>query len=296
MNKIAIMTDSSAILTAAEAKFYGIYLLPLNIVLKNNEIIADTKDNYVKYNIWAGIEDGTVTGTSQNNAEEMKKVFDQALLEHDHVLYIPVAANLSSQYESAKLVASQAPYKDRITVLKQYATACLLKFISIKAVQKVQSGHSLSQIIDFVYESANESYTAMTPGNLERMERSGRVNKILLKVLNFSRTKLLIRWGKKSKLVHFSLTIRNVVNGFAKQYHAFVKNKTSEYVLFLYGNKKQFPLNSVKAMQRLSQLNIKYHFVDFCGIFSVHAGVGLLGFYIMPLSLIPTNLMNPTTN
>ena len=173
MNRIAILTDSSADLTNEQLKEYNIDVIrmPINIdgvdYLDEIEIDYDTFVDKMKNN--------SICKTSQPRLGEFKEKVDQLLKEYDVVLSIPISKGLSGTYNSILTLSKE--YNDKLIVIDSNHIACLLGDLCIQTRMLLNKGKTPLEIKELI-ERDSYMWTCILPDDLIYLKRGGRISTV----------------------------------------------------------------------------------------------------------------------
>lgn len=123
---------------------------------------------------------GEMPTTMATNPEESKELFLKRVKNGEDVLHIAFASALSSSYQNACIAANEVleEYPDaRIVVIDSKAASMGEGIIVYKAVQKMESGCSMDECIEYVNSIIDHSAHHFTVDDLFHLHRGGRVSK-----------------------------------------------------------------------------------------------------------------------
>ncbi|AGM25445.1 DegV family protein [Spiroplasma chrysopicola] len=279
--KIAILTDSSAGFTDKEAKKYGIFVLPLHIILDNEIDIYDTDENREKFNFIETVRSG-ITKTSQASNGELMQKYDEILKDYDEIIHYPIAEKLSSQYATAYTISQEEDYKGKVHVVRNHTAAFALKQLVIYAQSLVAENKTVEEIISKTNEFEKESYMAMIPGSVDRLAKGGRVGKILISLISLLKIKVLIQWGETPKKIGTSRTINSLIETLVESFKNFASKVKETYQIFVLKTAECSPKIWDLTVQKLSELNVSYKIEDIAPIFLAHAGLDTIAVIALP--------------
>lgn len=171
MQKIAIMTDSSADITAAQAQSMGLYVMRFPLMIDGQEYIEDEEISTAEF--IRKMENGAVAKTSQAHLGRLLTQWKELLEIYDEILYLPLSSGLSGSYQSA-LAAAQA-FEGRITVVDARFACYPLAWLCLWAKEQADNGHSCAEIRDKI-ETEADMWAALIPEKLEYLKRGGRIS------------------------------------------------------------------------------------------------------------------------
>ncbi len=172
---LAIVTDSTSDLTAAELQQLGVERVPLYVNFKG----ATHKDwvDITPKDIIEGVASGAdLPTTSQPSPEDFAAVYRRvADAGADHVLVVTISSELSGTYQSATLAADGAPVP--VTVFDGRG-ASLGHGEMVRAAAALRDrGASLEDILAAMARIRDTNLVLFTVGTLEYLQKGGRIGR-----------------------------------------------------------------------------------------------------------------------
>lgn len=175
MKKIAITSDSTLALSHEQAKAYGIYVLPLNVIIDNVEyhdgvdINLDTL-NQIMRNSKSRISTSTPT------PYEIETFFDRVFADgYDEVVHFTISSKLSSMYDLFTLTCREK-YGDKVVVIDSRAVCTYMANNVITAVELVKSGKTKEEIRDVCEARRADFHVFFIPESLTYLKNGGRIS------------------------------------------------------------------------------------------------------------------------
>ena len=137
MSKIALVTDSTAYLTAEEVARYGVTVIPLTVNFEDGFIydeIVDTKEFFARID-----RAGKLPFTSQPAGGQFTEVYRRLLDQGKEVISIHVSSKLSGTFESAQAAADGVD-SGKITVIDSLSSSAPLAFLVLAAARWAEEG------------------------------------------------------------------------------------------------------------------------------------------------------------
>ena len=170
---VRIITDSASDISQAEAKEWGITVIPMNIRF-GEEQYKDGID--IDHNLFYGklLETDELPKTSQIPPYDYEKVYEEAVEAGDEVLCITVTSELSGCYQSAMLAADEFDGKVKVIDSRQAAQGqyVLAKYASICS----KEGGSLQEVYDKVMAKMDKVRVIGMLDTLEYLKLGGRIS------------------------------------------------------------------------------------------------------------------------
>lgn len=179
MSEFIITTDTTADLPDDYIRAHKIGIMSLTYTLDDvtysYEHPMDTKTFYDK------MRAGSLPTTSQVNPAEAKEILIKTATENNcDVLHIAFSSGLSGSYNSVKLAAEELEeenFPHRIIVVDSLAASLGEGLLVYKAVELMESGHSLEDTAQWVEDNKLHLVHNFTVDNLFHLFRGGRVSR-----------------------------------------------------------------------------------------------------------------------
>ncbi|WP_026389195.1 DegV family protein [[Acholeplasma] multilocale] len=278
--KIGILVDSAATATPKVFNDTVVSWIPLHVTFPDNTDMLDTQELIEKNNVYSRIENGENIKTSQASPGELENKYDELLKEYDHIVHIPITANLSSMLQTAFMTANDDKYEGKVTVFQNEDMAAQgIKEVALHVSALIQNGTLTTpeQVVEEITKFKEAMYLGIIPGDLRKLSSGGRGTGVLTSVLNMFKTKVLIRWTSKPEKEAMGRTFSGVLEKVIDRVNQDYKDGYN--FIFV-----RTPLTSVKTYMSikgiLDEAGIKYSEEFIPSIYTVHAGVETVGFII----------------
>lgn len=174
MSRIAIVTDSSSDLPAAEAERLGVAVVPLTIRFGNEEFV-DRKD-LTPEEFWARCaSSASLPETAAPSPGSFQEAFQAAKDGGaDGVVCITISSKLSGTYQSAMTAAaSMAPFP--VVVVDSMSVTLPLALLVIDAAELALTGASAEEIVTSTEQTSKRLDVVFTLDTLEHLKKGGRI-------------------------------------------------------------------------------------------------------------------------
>lgn len=277
--KIAILTDSSSGLKHQSKK--NVFVLPLPIIFPNQIIVEDCQENDSNQEKILNNLDTGVLKTSALNPGILEFKITELLKNYDYVIYLPIAYNLSNQYQISLTLLKNPELVNKLTIVKHFFTgiqlANFIDFIlpSVENISNIKS-LKLKQFIDYWEQ---KSLLSIVPGDISLLNKGGRVSKLMIKFAAKRNLKIMIIWSDKPK----KLISKNYQNLISKYWINLEKhfNNSKEIIIYLAHTKNCSQELLDMYLKEFSKYKITVKFTNLPSIFAVHSGnntVGIVAF------------------
>jgi DegV family protein with EDD domain len=170
---IALVTDSTAYFTKAEAEAMGIKIVPMSYTVANQLFVESYGDHNGDFEALIA-RFPTKCKTSQASISEFMSTFEELIRQNYEVICPVISSRLSGTYSCASL-AAKAVNPDKIIVVDSHTTAGGLSLFMKKAVEFVRSGYPLKEVADKLEAIRDNIGIAFSVTNMDALRRSGRL-------------------------------------------------------------------------------------------------------------------------
>ncbi len=170
---IEIIADSTCDLTQEELDRYGIHLLPLHILMGEEEYKDGPDfDMQIMYN-WADAHQSTPK-TSAPSLEDMMDILKPILERGNECICLSIAATLSSSGNVMRIAAENLGAADRVHVLDTKTLSYGIGIMAMKAAEMAQNGAGVKAFIAVLDSMAKRVHVRFVVDALTYLYRGGR--------------------------------------------------------------------------------------------------------------------------
>jgi len=170
---IGIVTDSHSGISQTEAERFGVRILPMPFSI-NGECFYENV-NLTREEFFRRLDSGAEISTSQPSPAEVMKMWDEALLDYEKILYLPISSGLSGSCQTARMLAADEPYAGRVLVVDNGRVSALMHCSILDALEMIDEGYSAEQIREMLERSRKEMVIYIGVSTLEHLKRGGRI-------------------------------------------------------------------------------------------------------------------------
>ncbi|MCD7862353.1 MAG: DegV family protein [Lachnospiraceae bacterium] len=173
MSRTAIVCDSNTAITQAMAREMGIYVLPYPFHIEGEtyyEDISLTTDQF-----YQKLNDKIDVATSQPSPESVTGLWDEALKDHDDLVYIPMSSGLSGSCSSAYGYSQEEPYLGRVYVIDNQRISVTQRQSVLDAMMLADQGKNAKEICDILAEDKFNSSIYIMLDTLYYLKKGGRI-------------------------------------------------------------------------------------------------------------------------
>ena len=279
MNKIKIICDSTCDMSIEKLKELDIDFLPLYVVL-HDEYKKDLVD--VKWNDVISWVDKTkeLPKTAAINVDTFMETFDKYVSEGYEVIFLSIGSNFSSNYNNARLAATE--FDDKVYVIDSMNLSSAQGLLLLKMVKYKNEGLSAKEIVEKINELIPLTVTETALETMKYLHKGGRCSSlkfyigVVLKIYPVVKIKEgIIHVHKLGKLL-FKKALNIIINDFKNDYDN--DNVDSDNIIIsTVGNEK----GQKYLYEKISDFFPKEKILLFDAgcVVSTHCGPGTTGFF-----------------
>lgn len=170
--RTAIITDSESGITQAEARQWGVWVVPMPIIIDNEihyEGVGLSAEEMFRY-----MKAGRSVSSSQPAPDDLLKLWDEVLGEgYDELLYIPMTSGLSGSCQTAAALA--AGYGGRVQVADNHQISVPQKNAVRDAMGLIRAGYTAAQARERLEEAGGDTLIYIGVDTLEYLKKGGRI-------------------------------------------------------------------------------------------------------------------------
>lgn len=170
MNKTVITADSPIDLSAEQASFYGIEIIPLHVILDSEDYLDGVNitpdDIYKAYN-----EKKILPSTSAISVAEYETFFRKFTEKGFDVVHLSLSSAISSTHQNARIAAMEI---ENVHIVDTRRLSTGMAVLAIKGVEMVESGVSAAKIASDLTALRDKVSTSFLLDTLTYMNKGGR--------------------------------------------------------------------------------------------------------------------------
>lgn len=175
MEKIAIITDSSADIDQEKIKKHNIHYINFRIIYSDKEY--EDKADISPDEVYRSLSTEIPT-TSLPSIEKIEALFNRLEQEnYTHVISINISSNLSGTLNSVRLVAQEHPKLTTFVFDTKTLTGCQGN-IALEAAKMVEDGATFDEIVKALPEFRKKSHCFFTISTLKYLKKGGRIGRV----------------------------------------------------------------------------------------------------------------------
>lgn len=173
MKKVAFLCDSSADISAQQAKALDIHVIRMPIIIDG---VSYTEAETIQdQDLIQALLDNKKITTTQPSLGEIMTMWETLLETHDEVFYLPLSKELSGTCRNAIQLSQQEPFLDKVIVVEStFACYPIIKMLET-ARDMYAKGYSGKEIKK-KFEEEGELFAILIPENLNALKNGGRIS------------------------------------------------------------------------------------------------------------------------
>ncbi|MBD5455898.1 MAG: DegV family protein [Lachnospiraceae bacterium] len=171
MSKTAIVTDSNSGITQAQAKEFGIFVLPMPFMINEEPFFEDI--NLTQEEFYKKLEDGADVITSQPSPESVLNLWNEILKDYDEIVHIPMSSGLSGSCQSAIMLSED--FGGKVQVVNNQRISVTQRQSCLDALKLASEGKSAKEIKDFLEADKFNSSIYIMLDTLYYLKKGGRI-------------------------------------------------------------------------------------------------------------------------
>lgn len=172
MRSVAVVTDSNCGLSPERAKELGVYMLPMAFLI-NGELVREGIDITQKEFFEKIADENTTVSTSQPSPAEVTDLWDEALKDHDELVYIPLSSGLSAACQTAKMLSED--YDGKVEVVNNQRISVTMRQSVEDALYLAKQGMTAAQIREKLEDEKFNSSIYIMVDTLKYLKKGGRI-------------------------------------------------------------------------------------------------------------------------
>lgn len=171
--KICICTDDNAGFSKKEAAAKNIFILRMPLII-NGEVYFQG-ENIDLNTYMERLKNGDDSQTSQPSPGELMELWRKCLKNYDHIIHIPLSSGLSEACNTAKNLAEDEEFKDKVTVVDNHRVEPTLKEAVYDALNLIDAGYSPKEIKEILEKEKGNASIYVMVDTLKFLKKGGRV-------------------------------------------------------------------------------------------------------------------------
>lgn len=231
----AIVTDSTANLTAKQLEENNVIAIPFSYFLKEQEYNCRDLDSFDDKQYYDAIRSGAKVTTSQINPQRYIDSMQPLLESGEDILFIGISSGISGAYASAEMARKQLleefPER-RIELIDSLCAGLGEGLLVLKAAKCRLNGMELQETAQRLLSVRERIYQVFIVDDLMHLRRTGRLSNMGAIVGSVLGIKPLLKGNENGKIVAFEKIRgrKKAIKAMAEKYFTLAQNPTHQTI------------------------------------------------------------------
>lgn len=231
----AIVTDSTANLTAKQLEENNVIAIPFSYFLKEQEYSCRDLDSFDDKQYYNAIRSGAKVTTSQINPQRYIDSMQPLLEAGEDILFIGISSGISGAYASAEMARKQLleefPER-RIELIDSLCAGLGEGLLVLKAAKCRLNGMELQETAQRLLSVRERIYQVFIVDDLMHLRRTGRLSNMGAIVGSVLGIKPLLKGNENGKIVAFEKIRgrKKAIKAMAEKYFTLAQNPTHQTI------------------------------------------------------------------
>lgn len=275
---VRIIADSTCDLSQELLVKYGVAILPLHILLGENEY-EDGRDIRPEDIFRWSDEHGTTPRTSAPSMESAVKLFQEVGKDGEDIVCFSISGQMSTSNNVMKLAAEEAGLAERVTVIDSENLSTGIGLLVVEAAIMSQAGRSAKEIADRMETLKPMVRASFVVDTLVYLHRGGRCSGLAAMLGSTLRLhpQIVVENGKMRSNKKYRGSLDKVLMAYARDLEPMMRRARRDRVFITHSGCAPETVETVRAY--LQQLGIFEEILETRagGVISSHCGPGTLG-------------------
>ena len=275
---IRIIADSTCDLSAELLERYHIGIIPLHVVLGEEEYRDGESITPDEIYAWSDANKQPPK-TSAVSVEDVEAAFKEALDAGDEVIAFAISASMSTTINVMRLSAQDLDAEDRITVIDTMNLSTGGGLLVIEAAAMAAKGMSRAQIVERILALRSRVRASFVVDTLTYLHRGGRCSGVAALAGGALKLhpRIAVSEGRMAPGKKYRGAMNRVVLTYAQDMEEELKQAAPERAFITHSGCAQEEIDAVKAyVESLGRFE-EIHVTRAGGVISSHCGPGTLG-------------------
>ncbi len=284
MNEYVIFTDSNADLSIKQVMDMDIHIIPMKYDLDGTTYVHGDNAMPIK-KFYSKLREGSVSVTTQINADEFKEFFKPVLDEGKDVIYVAFSSALSGSYQSAIIARKELmqEYPDRKIVVVDSLCASMGQGLLLHyAVEQKRNGLDIETLGVWIDNNKLRLCHLFTVNDLMFLKRGGRLSSASAIIGTILSIKPILHVDNEGRLVPISkVRGRNqALEGIVSKMKETIENPKDQIIFISHGDCLEDAEYTAKLIK--SKLGVKKVVCEYVSpVVGSHSGPGTIAVFFL---------------
>lgn len=275
---VRIIADSTCDLSQDLLEKYGVVILPLHILLGEDEYEDGRNIRPEEIFRWSD-EHGTTPRTSAPSMESAVKLFQDVGRDGEEMICFSISGQMSTSNNVMKLAAEEAGLAERVTVIDSENLSTGIGLLVVEAAIMAREGRSAGEIADRMEKLKPMVRASFVVDTLVYLHRGGRCSGLAAMLGSTLRLhpQIVVENGKMRSNKKYRGSLEKVLAAYARDLEPVMRKAKRDRVFITHSGCASETVEMVRSY--LKQLGIFEEILETRagGVISSHCGPGTLG-------------------
>lgn len=275
---IRIISDSTCDLSKELIEKYNVYIVPLHIVLGDDEFLDGVNITPDDIYAWSDANNATPK-TSAVSIEEAAEAIKQFTDQGDQVVVFTIASGMSTTNNVFRLAVSELEMEEQVRIIDSANLSTGVGLQVIEAALLAREGKGLDEIVSAITTITPKVRASFVVDTLTYLHRGGRCSGLaalaggMLKL----HPKIVVKNGVMGPDKKYRGKMNSVILSYAKEMEEELRNARKDRVFITHSGCSQESIDSVKEYLESLGIFEEILVTRAGGVVSSHCGPGTLG-------------------
>lgn len=275
---IRIISDSTCDLSKELIEKYNVYIVPLHIVLGDDEFLDGVNITPDDIYAWSDANNATPK-TSAVSIEEAAEAIKQFTDQGDQVVIFTIASGMSTTNNVFRLAVSELEVEEQVRIIDSANLSTGVGLQVIEAALLAREGKGLDEIVSAITTITPKVRASFVVDTLTYLHRGGRCSGLaalaggMLKL----HPKIVVKNGVMGPDKKYRGKMNSVILSYAKEMEEELRNARKDRVFITHSGCSQESIDSVKEYLESLGIFEEILVTRAGGVVSSHCGPGTLG-------------------
>lgn len=275
---IRIISDSTCDLSKELIEKYNVYIVPLHIVLGDDEFLDGVNITPDDIYAWSDANNATPK-TSAVSIEEAAEAIKQFTDQGDQVVIFTIASGMSTTNNVFRLAVSELEMEEQVRIIDSANLSTGVGLQVIEAALLAREGKGLDEIVSAITTITPKVRASFVVDTLTYLHRGGRCSGLaalaggMLKL----HPKIVVKNGVMGPDKKYRGKMNSVILSYAKEMEEELRNARKDRVFITHSGCSQESIDSVKEYLESLGIFEEILVTRAGGVVSSHCGPGTLG-------------------
>lgn len=275
---IRIISDSTCDLSKELIEKYNVYIVPLHIVLGDDEFLDGVNITPDDIYAWSDANNATPK-TSAVSIEEAAEAIKQFTDQGDQVVIFTIASGMSTTNNVFRLAVSELEMEEQVRIIDSANLSTGVGLQVIEAALLVREGKGLDEIVSAITTITPKVRASFVVDTLTYLHRGGRCSGLaalaggMLKL----HPKIVVKNGVMGPDKKYRGKMNSVILSYAKEMEEELRNARKDRVFITHSGCSQESIDGVKEYLESLGIFEEILVTRAGGVVSSHCGPGTLG-------------------